>query len=155
MDNTQFPSYCCENHFLSGHVFMSVLNNAYAYLRIVTGVKSITLMAYAESKGNAIGQMFKGTTYNTEGTEVPVYNNNENSDRQTTFDVYHTPGLNVAGAANDPPTLIFATLKAEVVGSSGKMTPRFLESNTDYLIQVQNISGDTQNISISIEAMEV
>ena len=111
-------------------------------------------MAYAESNGDAVSQMFKGTTYGTEGTSVPVYNNNDNSDRQSTFDVYHTPTLNVAGVATDPPTLIFATVKNEIVGSSGQFTPRFMEPNSDYLIRIQNISGDTKNISILIEAME-
>ena len=133
---------------------MGVLNQGYVYLHIATGAKSITLDAFVESSGDAIGTMLKGTTYSDDGVSVPVYNNNENSDRQATFTVFHTPTINVLGTQNEPKKLIFATLKNELVGSSGDATPRYLAPNSNYLLRIQNISGETKNISILIEVME-
>ena len=155
MDNTPFPTYMCENHFISGHLFMNVLDQGFVYLHIMTGACEVTLDAFVESGGDAVGVMLKGTTYSSDGTSVPVFNNHEDSDREATFTVFHTPTIDVLGTEIEPEKLIFATLKNELVGSSGDATPRLLGLNENYLLRVQNISGETKNISILIGAMEV
>ena len=156
MDNTGFPNHCHENFFFSGHLFLAVANNAYADLRIVTGTKNIGLTIVIDAGGVAIAQLFKGTTYSVVGTSVPVYNNNEVSERDASFTVFYTPTINVAGNVNSPKMMIFGCEKNRSLSSLGRASiPRLLEINTEYLVRVQNIFESAINIGITLEVVEV
>lgn len=156
MDNTPFPNHCREDLFVSGHFFSGIADDAYADLRILTVATKIALTVVIDAAGVALAQWFKGVTYSASGTSVLVYNNNENSDRQASFTVFHTPTIDVAGNVNSPQIMIFGSERNRALSSLGRANvSRLLEPNTEYLVRVQNVSGGAINIGITLEVVEV
>ncbi|MCK5018043.1 MAG: hypothetical protein KAS32_13385 [Candidatus Peribacteraceae bacterium] len=140
--------------FTGGHLFMAVADTAFADLRIVTGANETTAFALISAGGDAIANLYKGTTYTAPGTSVPIYNNNENSVITPTFTLFHTPTIDVLGAVNSPSALVFGGMKNQAFGGSVSPSPRILEPSTEYLIRVQNIAGAAKNIEVILKVIE-
>lgn len=143
------------NYYTVSNNYIGVTNNSYADFHILTGSKAVHSTFTVVSLGEAITDLYRGTTYTNAGTPVPVFNNNEISSNVAIFTAKSHPVINVLGTNIFESLINGGTGAASVGGIQSYRIERILAHNQDYLLRVQNISGSSKDICIIFEGYEV
>lgn len=134
-------------------------NNDYADLRIKNGTSydlHFLFSIFPEVMGRIY--MYEGTTYTADGTAVSQINNNRNTPLGVaSSNAYHTPTIDTLGTVLIDGRYIAAGVRNRGTGSSGNTREELiLKQDTDYLVRVQNVSGNNNMfISMLFEWYEV
>jgi len=131
------------SHYITGHLFTAVANNANADFRIVNGsTKEIHLIITGIVEAKAYGYLYEGTTYTDPGTSNGIVNNNRNSSNTSTATVYYAPTVDTLGTAIYPEFLIPAGTKSAAIGGNASNGQEIiLKPSTDYLIRLTSKAG--------------
>ena len=145
-------------HFVTGHLFEGVANNASAIFRISNGAtKELHVIITAITELKAYGTFHFENTYTADGTEVASYNNNGGSLNVSTATFYHTPTINVLGDLRYPDILIPAGQKSLAVGgSSSNGQELIVPVNGDCTIEITSKggAGTSNDINVILEWYE-
>ena len=140
-----------------GHTFIDVADAATVRLRFLAGAKNLHYGVQISSEGKAYADIHKGTTYTGNGTEITPINNNDASSETALLAAYHTPTVDVLGSLLTPENgiLILGGLGPQSLGDSVKQDEERVSAiDTDYLLEVTNVSGQGKYISIIVAGYE-
>jgi len=134
----------------------SVANDGYLRIRIKpVGVNAHVKVTYS-SEGKALFKSYAGTTYSNNGTAITPWNRNIGSSNVSATLCYHTPTINVLGSQRAD----------EFVGSAGAAVARaggvgsgsietVIQAGNDLLLELQNKSGSTSDLQMTINYYEI
>ena len=89
-----------------------------------------------EVEGECDVTLFEGTTVSDNGSAVPSYNRNRNSDLSDTLGVYTGPTVTAAGTSIWGPWTLGSG--RQVGGDRGRENEFVLKNNETYLLRVEN-----------------
>lgn len=144
--------------FEFGQTFLLVADDGFAYLRFKTSAaKTLHFGSSITAEGKALVKIYEGTTYTDDGTVITPINNNRCSSDAAETSVWHTPTVDVLGSELTPENgvLLIGGLGPQSVGGSVKGDEEIIAADgTDYLIAVQNVSGQVKDITIQVGGYE-
>jgi hypothetical protein len=148
-----------EGHFYTfGRTFLAVADDATVRVRFLTSAnKEFHYGVEITAEGKALVKELEGTTYTDNGTEITPVNNNRSSSSVAELTAYHTPTVDVAGDELTPGNgiLLVGGLGPNSIGGDIKPGEEFIAKvSTDYVIEVQNKSGQAKDITIEIAGYE-
>lgn len=141
--------------FMVSHVFLAVPDAGKVYIRHVSGTKYLHSILQINSGGKNRFTSYSGTTYSAQGTVLSKINRKSDSTAQLTATFYHTPTINVLGTARLD--FIFGSGTNPATARSSGATDD-IESvfapGADVLIEITNLSGSPQDISVIFNVHE-
>jgi len=143
--------------FTFGFTFLDVADDAFAYLRFLTGAKNFHFGNDVVAEGKARAFLYRSTTFTAPGTAVPVVNNNCASSNTALLTAFSNPTPNVLGTLLTPANgiLLPGGLGPQSVGLQVKSDEeRVAGLNTEYLVAVKNVSGLAKDITITLAGYE-
>ena len=123
----------------------------YNFLIKNTDVSELHAVFAINFEGNAIVDVFEGTTVSADGTEITVYNRKRSSTTASGATAFHTPTI------TDDGTSISKTVIPGASGpnaSGGNNQGRFewlLKVDTNYMVRVKNIAGAAKSGTITAD----
>ncbi len=160
MNKSQVGSnlYCLTDHqaeirkgnlYSATHLFSSIADTNSAEMVGITGDKDAHLMVLVKAGGKCEIEFEKGTTFTDNGTEVTAVNRNETSGNSATTSIYHSPNTDSSGT-------VFAEdfipgggkSNALIGGEGGTKNAYIVESDSNHVLRVKNISGGSINIFV-------
>jgi len=143
--------------FTFGFTFLDVADDAFAYLRFLTGVKNFHLGLEITVEGKALAFLYRGTTFTAPGDAVAVINNNCASSNTALLTAFSEPTPNALGTLLTPENgelLVGGTGPLSVGAQVKSDEERVAGPNTEYLIAVQNVAGAAKDITIVVAGYE-
>jgi hypothetical protein len=136
-------------------VDISVNNNSTLGMYINPNGQSIHLRAEAQTGGDARFRIFEGTTFTNVGTTVVPVNRNRYSSNIATSEYRYNPTVDDVG------TILYDKFgpggigRSQSVGHSSGMFEEFIFKNdTLYYIEITNIAGSSQPVSLVLDFYE-
>lgn len=141
--------------FTAGYYNASVLNNGTVELLIQVGSDPIHLIPRVSCGGDAVLSMFTGVTFSAAGTAVTASNHLSTSAKVTTTTITHTPTITGAGTQFDGIWFLPGGSGGNAPGGEAFFdTELVLSANTDYLIRLTNISGNSKPAMLNVQFYE-
>ena len=140
-----------------GQTFLAVADNATVGLRFLTGAKNFHYGIEVIAEGKSFADIYKGTTYTGDGTGITPINNNDASSETALLTAFHTPTVDILGSLLTPENgilILGGTGPLSVGGSVKADEERVTALNTDYLIEITNVSGQAKDITILVAGYE-
>lgn len=145
-------------HYVAGHLFTGVANDATVDFRIVNGsTKELHVIITVICELKAYGVLYCDSTYTADGTVVPSYNNNQRSSNTSTATFYHTPTIDVLGPQCYPQYLIPAGVKSQAIGGTASNGQEIvIDADGDGIIRLQSKggAGTSNDIQVLLEWYE-
>ena len=146
-----------EGRFFSGGYYnAAVADTATLDILIQSSATLSTHMRFeGAAGGDALLQIYKGTTFSAVGTAIPMSNHNDTSAKAFSGTVTHTPTITAVGTALNDTKYVPGGQKAQSGGGAGSFGSEFvLAANTVYLFRLTNIGGAAKRMSASIEGYQ-
>lgn len=137
-----------------------VANNGTIQLRIIAGpTKTFHAIFYLDIEGKVYFKTRTGTTYTAQGTlpdgvKLTEFNRMSTSTyvKETTF--RYAPTVNAVGTLRGNRMFPGGTGGKSVGLSGGERIESVIGPNTEILIEIQNVSGQTKDIGLIVEGYE-
>lgn len=144
------------NGYIVSKLFLSVADDSYADLHIMTGsTKETHMLMEISAVRKSYISLYRGTTYSNIGTTVAVFNSDDSSSNTTASSVYSSPTVTTLGTLLLQDLIPAGTNSKTVGGVSNTRAERILRTSTDYLLRVQNVSNNTSDIAIQFDYYEI
>lgn len=140
---------------------LAVLNGAFVRLRFKTNADTYAHLTIAPNvEGKCRFKTYLGTVYTDPGTppdgvKLTVFNRNTGSSRPSGTDLGYNPTIDTIGQLRGNRTIFAGTGPQSVGLLSGDGNKSVISPGTEFLIEIQNVSGQTQDIEIIAEGYEV
>jgi len=145
--------------FISSHLWPSTAKLADAataeYLIQVGANSHAHTVIQISAEGSVELTLLEGPTFSAAGTGMTQFNSNRTSVNTSDTTITHTPTVSVDGTQLNS-KLLPGGSGPHSAGGSGSFDHEWIfENDTDYLIQIKNVSGGAASISIEIDIIEV
>jgi len=143
------------NLFTASHVFRNVTNGSTIYFRIANGATKYAHATYfVTCGGESILNSYSGTTYTNTGTLSPGTNRNSVSTNTPTLNCYYSPTVNTLGTLRADELINGGSGPQSVGATGGSRSETILNFNSDILLAITNISGNTKNFGVVVSWYE-
>ena len=145
-----------SNMYIVAHRFEDVADDGVVRFRIIlAATKRLHCKFELAVGGNSRFDLYQGTTYDADGTELVEYNQDRGAADSASPSTYHTPTVNTLGTKILPGVLPGGVKNFAGGGSARSFTEWILKPSTDYLLVITNVSGGVIDIAVTAEFYEI
>lgn len=141
--------------WVAQHIFEDVPNNDYRYLSIRTQDKMALIEVITDAEGKSYFKSFEGTTWSNDGTLHETFNRIIGYPREAETQVYINGTPNDIGSERFDKLILGGDGPKSSGSSNGIPKTSVMPPRTELTIQVQNVSGNTKDIGMTIEWAEL
>ena len=140
----------------------SLESNGYMRLHVKTGSRSAHILMQVEGEGKLYFRTFSTPTVTVDGTapgtttsdKLTLFNRCGSCDNGNTTQVFYDPTF-TGGAMRGNRVFPFGTGGTAVGGQDLSRVESIFHPNSSYIIEVQNVSGQTRDVGIVLDWYEV
>jgi len=139
------------NVYTASHLFTSVADNGFAYMRVKPGTKPVHGSLTVSAGGKCYLTTYSGTTYSANGAEASTFNRNSlYPTANKTGIVYQNPTINVLGTVRFVDMIAGGnSQQTRVGGANNPQIESVYHDGDDILLAIQNKSGAVTDIACS------
>jgi len=144
-----------KEYFDVQKVYTGVANASKVRFNIVATTKDLHLVFTTDAEGKSRFRSYIGTTFSAPGTELPEFNRYIDEAPDPTGQVFENPTVTLLGTQRFD-KLILGGLGPQSTGqSSGSRVETILAAGNSVYVEIENVSGQSKDIGITVEWYEV
>lgn len=142
--------------YSAGYFNETVVDDGTLELLFQTGSNPIHFTAHADVGGNSTAILYENCTFSNAGTSLTASNHRRSSTNTTTVTITHTPSITLNGTQINSTLFIPGGSGGKAIGASseGFESEMILKPNTNYLLSIKNISGQTHPMAAHVTYYE-